>query len=105
MTELGYDMDRTIEEIRPTYRFRDTCEESVPEAVMAYLEGQTFEEVVRLVVSLGGDADTQGAMACSIAAVTPGMEIPDDIFEKCYALLDDNLKNIFLKFDAFLSSR
>ena len=105
MTELGYDMDRTIEEIRPTYRFRDTCEETVPEAVIAYLEGQTFEEVVRLVVSLGGDADTQGAMACSIAAVTPGMEIPDDIFEKCYGLLDDNLKNIFLKFDTFLSSR
>lgn len=104
MTGMGYNMNRTIDEIRPTYTFQATCEKSVSEAVIAYLEGTTFEEVIRLVVSLGGDADTQGAMACSIAAVTPGMEIPDEIFEKCYHLIDENLKSIFSRFEMYLSS-
>ena len=74
------------------------------EAVIAYLEGDTFEDVIRLVVSLGGDADTQGAMACSIAAATPGMEIPDAIFQKSIGYLDDNIKHIMERFSLFIDN-
>lgn len=104
MADLGYDMNRTIEEIRPTYKFQSNCENSVSEAVIAYLEGDTFEDVIRLVVSLGGDADTQGAMACSIAAATPGMEIPDAIFQKSIGYLDDHIKHIMERFSLYINN-
>ena len=72
--------------------------------VISYLEGDTFEDVIRLVVSLGGDADTQGAMACSIAAATPGMEIPDAIFEKSVGYLDEHIKKIMERFALFIDT-
>lgn len=104
MADLGYNMNRTIDEIRPTYKFQGNCENSVSEAVLAYLEGDSFEDVIRLVVSLGGDADTQGAMACSIAAATPGMEIPDAIFQKSIGYLDEHIKNIMERFSLFMAN-
>lgn len=62
-----YDLSRTIEEIRPTYTFDVTCQGSVPEAIIAFLDSTNFETSIRLAVSLGGDTDTQAAIAGSIA--------------------------------------
>lgn len=62
-----YDIHRTIDQIRPSYSFQVSCQKSVPEAITAFLESNCFEDAVRLAVSLGGDADTQGAIASSIA--------------------------------------
>lgn len=62
-----YDMHRTLNQIRPTYTFQVSCQKSVPEAITAFLESANFEDAVRLAVSLGGDADTQAAIAGSIA--------------------------------------
>ena len=60
-------MDRTLDEIRPTYRFEATCQKSVPESIIAFLESESYEDAIRKVISLGGDADTMGAITGSIA--------------------------------------
>lgn len=62
-----YDMHRTLDQIRPTYTFQVSCQKSVPEAITAFLESENYEDAIRLAVSLGGDADTQAAIAGSIA--------------------------------------
>lgn len=64
---FGYNLDRTLDEIRPTYKFDVTCQGSVPEAIIAFLESTSIEDAVRNAVSLGGDTDTQGIMAGAIA--------------------------------------
>ena len=58
VTEFGYDLSRTCDEIRPGYHHVETCQQTVPEAVTAFLEGTDFEDVIRTAVSLGGDCDT-----------------------------------------------
>lgn len=65
---FNYNLYRTIEEIKANYEWNDICQQTVPEAIIAFLDGKDFEDVVRLAVSLGGDADTQAAIAGSIAA-------------------------------------
>ena len=62
-----YPLDRTLEEIRPGYRFDGTCQGSVPESIIAFLESESYEDAIRNVISLGGDADTMGAITGSIA--------------------------------------
>lgn len=68
-----YDLNRKISDIRPYYRFNSTCQGSVPEAIIAFLDGDGFEDVIRLAVSLNGDADTQAAIAGSIAEAFYGI--------------------------------
>ena len=64
---FGYDLRRTVEQIRPAYHFDVTCQGSVPEAIVAFLDSQDTEHAIRLAVSLGGDADTQAAIAGAVA--------------------------------------
>ena len=56
--EFGYDLNRTLDEIRPTYHHVESCQQTVPEAIIAFLESENFEDAVRNAVSLGGDTDT-----------------------------------------------
>lgn len=79
--EFGYDLNRTCDEIRPHYYHVETCMETVPEAVTAFLEGNSFEDVIRTAVSLGGDCDTLTAIAGSIAEGFYG--VPDELKEEC----------------------
>lgn len=65
--ENFYPMDRTLDEIRPTYRFEPTCQKSVPESLIAFLESESYEDAIRKVISLGGDADTMGAITGAVA--------------------------------------
>lgn len=97
---FGYDLNRTIAEIRPGYSFDVSCQGSVPEAIIAFLEGNSFEEIIRLAVSLGGDSDTIGAMAGAIAACM--YPIQEEIAERCNSLLTDDLREIK---DNFLNQR
>lgn len=76
---FDYDLDRTVEQIRPTYEFEVSCQKSVPEAVIAFLDSNDYESAIRLAISLGGDADTQACIAGGIAEAFYGM--PDDIVE------------------------
>lgn len=64
---FGYDLNRKLDDIRPVYKFDSTCQGSVPEAILCFLEGRSYEETIKLAISLGGDADTQAAIAGSIA--------------------------------------
>ena len=76
---LGYDLSRTCDVIRPNYRHVESCQETVPEAITAFLEGESFEDVIRTAVSLGGDCDTLTCIAGSIAEAFYG--VPDELWE------------------------
>lgn len=90
-----YDLTRTVDEIRPTYQWDVSCQGSVPESIICFLEGKDFVDVVRLAVSLGGDADTMACIAGSIASCI--YPIPKEIGMKCMELLPDELQNILEK--------
>jgi ADP-ribosylglycohydrolase len=75
---FGYDLTRSLAEIRPTYFFKIACQESVPESIIAFLESHDFEEAVRNAVSLGGDADTMASIAGAIAQAYYG-GVPQEI--------------------------
>ncbi|MBQ8050015.1 MAG: ADP-ribosylglycohydrolase family protein [Bacteroidaceae bacterium] len=100
---FGYDLDRKIEDIRKWYEFDVSCQGSVPEAIIAFLEGNSFEEVIRLAVSLGGDSDTIACMAGAIASCC--YEIPAPIAQKCNELLTDDLREIKDTFITFVDKR
>lgn len=72
--EFYNNLNRSIDDIRPSYRFDVSCQGSVPESIIAFLDSDSFEEAIRLAVSLGGDTDTQGAMAGSIAEAFYGID-------------------------------
>ena len=93
----GYDLTRTLDEIRPYYTHVETCQETVPEAITAFLEGNNFEDVTRKAVSLSGDSDTLAAISCSIAEGMYG--IPEDINDMMLPLLDDFLTDKLLKWE------
>ncbi len=100
---FGYNLSRTIDDIRPNYYFDVSCQGSVPEAIIAFLEGNSFEEVIRLAISIGGDSDTIGCMAGAIAACR--YPIPDDIAKRCDSLLTEDLRDIKDRFCDFIDKR
>lgn len=67
-TTFGYNLDFTLDEIRPNYTFEVRCDGSVPQAIRAFLESTDYENAIRLAISIGGDSDTIGCMAGGIAA-------------------------------------
>lgn len=97
---FGYDLDRTIEDIRPSYTYDVSCMGSAPEAIIAFLEGRDFEDTIRLAISIGGDSDTIGAMAGGIAQAVYG--IPKSISGYCYETLTPELRKIVDDFEAKL---
>ena len=96
-------MSRTLDEIRPDYDFDATCQGSVPEAIIAFLEGDSFEDVIRRAVSVGGDSDTIAAIAGSIAQGMYG--VPEEIEAQVMPLLDDFLRNEVKHWDNALNSK
>ena len=97
---FGYYLYRTIDEIRPIYEWNDICQQSVPESIIAFLDGNDFEDVVRLAVSLGGDADTLGAISGSIAACM--YPIPEWIAKECEKRLTPDLLKIMKDFEKYV---
>ena len=94
---FGYDLSRTCDEIRPHYRHKASCQETVPEAITAFLEGRDFEDVIRTAVSLGGDCDTLTCIAGSMAESYYG--VPESLRQECRDRIPDNLLAILQKFD------
>ena len=90
--EYGYNLSQTLDEIRPTYRFNETCQDTVPQAIVAFLESTDFEDAIRNAISLGGDSDTLAAITGSIAEAAYG--IPDWIKKKAYTYLDEPLNDV-----------
>ena len=93
---FSYNLSRTVDSIRPAYKFSARCAESVPEAIIAFLDSDSFEDALRNAVSLGGDSDTQAAIAGSIAEGFYG--IPDFIQERVLSMLDDFLRGKVMEF-------
>ena len=79
--EFKYDLSRTCDEIRPDYRHIESCQETVPEAITSFLEGESFEDVIRTAVSLGGDCDTLTCIAGGMAEAFYGL--PCDMKDEC----------------------
>ena len=77
---FGYDLSRTLDDIRPSYQFNESCQQTVPEAITAFLESTDFENAIRLAISLGGDSDTLANITGGIAEAFYG--IPEEIAEK-----------------------
>lgn len=84
---FGYDLDRTLDEIRPTYSFDVSCQGSVPEAIIAFLESQDYEDAIRQAISIGGDSDTIACITGGIAEAYYG--IPENIAEEGRLVLPD----------------
>lgn len=95
-SEYGYDLKRTLDEIRPSYSFNESCQETVPEAIIAFLESVDFQDAVRNAISLGGDSDTLAAITGSIAEAA--YNIPEEIVEKALTFLDNPLLETYKKF-------
>lgn len=94
--EAYYDLDFTLDEIRPSYSFDVTCQGSVPQAIMCFLESEDFEDAIRNAVSLGGDGDTIAAMAGAIAEAYYG--IPDELREEALELMDDDQRAWYFEY-------
>lgn len=97
MDEFGYDLNHTIDEIRPHYHFSSSCQKTVPEAIIAFMDGTDLEDVIRLAVSLGGDTDTLACMAGGIAEAYYG--IPLLLQAECDRRLTDKMKSVLERFD------
>ncbi len=97
INEFGYDLSRTCDEIRPGYHHVETCQETVPEAITAFMEGQDFEDVIRTAVSLGGDCDTLTCIAGSMAEAFYG--VPDEIAAECRKRLPEDINAVLDRFN------
>lgn len=84
-----YPLNFTVDEIRPSYRFNETCQDTVPQAIKAFVESESFEDALRIAVSLGGDSDTLAAICMGIAEAYYG--IPQQFIDQAKAYLDDFL--------------
>jgi ADP-ribosylglycohydrolase len=92
-----YDLDRKIDDIRTFYRYDISCQGTVPEAIIAFLESISFEDAIRNAVSLGGDADT---LACITGGIAHAYyrRVPKEIEDTVLETLDSRLKEILMKF-------
>lgn len=90
---FGYDLHRTCDEIRPYYGFNESCQGTVPEAIIAFLDSSDFENAIRLAVSLGGDSDT---LACITGGIAEAFykEIPEEIVQQMWQRLPECFRQI-----------
>lgn len=96
ISEFGYDLSRTCDEIRPGYYHIVSCQETVPEAITAFLEGNDFEDVIRTAVSLGGDCDTLTCIAGGVAEAFYGL--PEELEAECRSRLPEDMQAVLDRF-------
>lgn len=101
--QFGYRLQERLDDIRPAYRFDVSCQGSVPQSIIAFLESEDWEDAVRNAVSLGGDADTMAAIAGGIAEAFYG-GVPTAVVEEVMGRLDDRLRRIVDAFRARLAA-
>ncbi|MFZ4538966.1 ADP-ribosylglycohydrolase family protein [Propionivibrio sp.] len=89
---FAYDLSRSVDAIRPTYKFNETCQQTVPQALTCVLEADGFEDAIRNAISIGGDSDTIGAIAGGVAEALFG--IPDDIAERGWGYLPQEMREV-----------
>lgn len=94
---FGYDLYHTVAEIRPDYSFDSSCQGSVPQAIIAFLDSSSVEDAIRKAISLGGDSDTLAAIAGSIAEAYYG-GVPREIAARAISTLDEDLRKVVEQF-------
>lgn len=94
---FGYNLSRTCDEIRPVYQFDESCQGTVPESIIAFLESTDYESAIRLTISLGGDADTMGAITGGIAEAYYG-GVPEHIKQEVLKRLPDEFVDVMSEF-------
>lgn len=103
-SKFNYDLNFTVQQIRPTYKFDVTCQGSVPQSIVAFLESTDYENAIRLAISLGGDSDTIACITGGIAAAFY-KEIPDEIQEFVLSKLPDEFIKIINDFEKFIENK
>lgn len=97
-----YDLNFTIDEIRDTYQFNETCQETVPQAIQSFFEATSFEDDIRTAISVGGDSDTLAAITGAIAEAYYG--VPKELEEKALLYLDTELREIYDNWQEYLKT-
>ena len=97
ITKNYYTLDFTLDEIRDTYEFNETSQNTVPQALQAFFESTNFEDAIRNAISIGGDSDTLAAICGGIAEAYYG--IPDNIRKQAINFLDEDLLKILIEFE------
>lgn len=98
--EFGYDISKTVDEMRPLHRHDETCMDTLPKALISFLEGESYEDTVRNAISLGGDTDTIAAIAGAMAECFFGMSPIER--EKCKAVVPPDMAEVMDRFDRIL---
>lgn len=101
--EFQYDLSRTCDEIRPAYRHVESCMETAPQAITAFLESGDYEETIRTAISLGGDTDTLAAIAGSIAEGYFG--VPGVLKRECYRRIPPDMQEVLQRFEETMMLR
>ena len=103
-TRYGYNLNRTCDEIRPVYDWDSSCQGTVPEAIVAFMDSTDFESAIRLAVSLGGDSDT---LACITGGIAEAFykTIPESIALRIWELIPEDYKAIFRAMETQTSYR
>ncbi|MFM7168269.1 MAG: ADP-ribosylglycohydrolase family protein [Planctomycetaceae bacterium] len=96
-TEFGYQLSDRLDDIREAYAFDVSCQGSVPQSIIAFLESESYEDAIRNAISLGGDADTMACIAGGIAEAFYGC-VPDHITARVFDLLDTRLRHVAVEF-------
>lgn len=96
-SRFGYDLDRTVDRIRPDYSFEVSCQRSVPESIVAFLDSTDVEDAVRNAISLGGDADTQACIAGALAEAFYG-SVPESLLAWVLPRLDEFQLDVVRRF-------
>ncbi|MCQ2554187.1 MAG: ADP-ribosylglycohydrolase family protein [Clostridia bacterium] len=94
--ENYYSLDFTLDEIRENYSFDVTCMGSVPQAIVAFLEAESYEDAIRNAISIGGDSDTIACITGGIAETYFG--VPEDIEKKAKSYLNEEMNNVICQF-------
>ena len=92
---FGYDLSRSVDDIRPAYVFNETCQQTVPEALTCVLEASSFEDAIRNAISIGGDSDTVAAIAGGVAEAMFG--IPDEIANEVWPKLPLDMRQVLTR--------
>ena len=103
VAKYGYDLSRTLDEIRPTYQFDESCQGTVPQAIIAFLESTDFKDAIRNAISLGGDSDTLAAITGGIAEAAYG--VPQWIQDTAWEYLDEPLRDVLHRWEREMEKR
>ncbi len=100
--QFDYDLSISVDELRETYEYNETCQRTVPEAICCFLEADGFEDAIRNAISIGGDSDTLAAITGSVAEAKWG--VPEEIQQEALGRVDGALVDTYERFLSQLAS-